>query len=277
MSAGLRVGYNGRCLEVDPSASLSIGRDPTADVVLSHTHVSGRHGRLHNDGTAWIYTDTGSRNGTWIGSRRLIAPEPIRGRIVLSLGAPDNNVPLELAPLGQGRHTPPVPESRPERASAEPAKVFNTATPWLLVIAPSVLTGLFGEALKPFLAPGLTSGDLSGVIMATFVLSSATAIVTAIFKLFGMVGGWWGSIGLVAVALLITNTTAAWLGLGSLDYWNDYITPGGGPPQFRFILAFLAAGFKAYGVLGTALGITAGCIAGLRFAKWYQHRYRTTT
>src|ERR1051325_4468119 len=53
-----------------------VGRDPTAGIVVegdSAKTVSGRHARFFIDDGRWFVEDTGSRNGTYVGSRKLDA------------------------------------------------------------------------------------------------------------------------------------------------------------------------------------------------------------
>src|ERR1044071_5541185 len=51
-----------------------VGRDPTAGIVVdgdSAKTVSGRHARFFIDDGKWYIEDTGSRNGTYVGGRKL--------------------------------------------------------------------------------------------------------------------------------------------------------------------------------------------------------------
>lgn len=59
-----------------------IGRHPACDLRLDDPKVSTEHASLHWMGDRWELRDLGSRNGTWIGSRRLGAGE----RAVLAAG-----------------------------------------------------------------------------------------------------------------------------------------------------------------------------------------------
>ncbi len=55
-------------LELD---DISIGRDPECDIVLESGFVSRRHARLRRRDSSYEVIDDGSRNGTFIGGRRV--------------------------------------------------------------------------------------------------------------------------------------------------------------------------------------------------------------
>ena len=44
----------------------SIGRDPTADIMITDARVSWRHAVVRTEGNAWIFEDTSSANGSWV-------------------------------------------------------------------------------------------------------------------------------------------------------------------------------------------------------------------
>jgi len=46
-----------------------VGRDPASDIVISDSRVSWQHAVLRVDGQAWIHQDSGSTNGTFLGTR----------------------------------------------------------------------------------------------------------------------------------------------------------------------------------------------------------------
>ena len=46
----------------------TIGRNPSNDIVLDNNAVSRRHCSIDRDGDAWIVTDQGSKNGTFVGN-----------------------------------------------------------------------------------------------------------------------------------------------------------------------------------------------------------------
>src|SRR5512142_2655219 len=56
-------------IEKDPAA---VGRDPRADVVLTHPSVSRKHAVLEETAHGWMVADQNSGNGTWIDGQRVI-------------------------------------------------------------------------------------------------------------------------------------------------------------------------------------------------------------
>src|SRR6476660_7321878 len=60
-------------------ADTLVGRDPTAGIVVegeAAKTVSGRHARFFVADGKWFVEDAGSRNGTYIGTRRLESGTP---------------------------------------------------------------------------------------------------------------------------------------------------------------------------------------------------------
>jgi len=53
------------------TASVTVGRDESADVAIDDRGVSRVHARLENRGTALLVTDAGSRNGTFVNAERV--------------------------------------------------------------------------------------------------------------------------------------------------------------------------------------------------------------
>jgi ABC-type multidrug transport system ATPase subunit len=68
-------------------SSYSVGRDPQSDIMLTDSRVSWHHAVLRLDGNAWVLEDSGSTNGTFMGSRRVKRVE-ISSDCVLRLGDP---------------------------------------------------------------------------------------------------------------------------------------------------------------------------------------------
>lgn len=58
-------------------ATMTIGRAPTNDIVIGDDGVSARHARIDADGTRWVLTDVGSRNGTTVNSKAVTGPVPL--------------------------------------------------------------------------------------------------------------------------------------------------------------------------------------------------------
>ena len=66
-----------------------VGRDPQSDIVINDSRVSWRHAVLRVDRDAWILEDSGSTNGTFLGTRRIGKVE-ISQNCILRLGHPDD-------------------------------------------------------------------------------------------------------------------------------------------------------------------------------------------
>ena len=73
----LRVGAGGdepgRVVTLTGAAML-IGRSPASDIVVRDDGVSARHARLDANGSRWILSDVGSRNGTTLNGNAVIGP-----------------------------------------------------------------------------------------------------------------------------------------------------------------------------------------------------------
>jgi ABC transport system ATP-binding/permease protein len=88
-----------------------IGRDPKADIVMTDSRVSWRHGVLRVDGDGWIIEDLGSTNGTFLGLQRLDRIE-ISADCVVRLGNPDDGPVLRCMP-----QLPAAPAAAPPPAA----------------------------------------------------------------------------------------------------------------------------------------------------------------
>src|SRR5215831_8663540 len=65
----VRAQGSDRTLPAGPS--YTIGRDPQSDIVINEDRVSWQHAVLKHDGGSWVLEDTGSTNGTYVGSSRV--------------------------------------------------------------------------------------------------------------------------------------------------------------------------------------------------------------
>lgn len=54
-----------------PGAGAVIGRDPRSGLVLHDPRVSARHAEIRRQGAAWVLSDLGSANGTFVNGRRV--------------------------------------------------------------------------------------------------------------------------------------------------------------------------------------------------------------
>lgn len=80
------VGPDGRRVALPEAGSrLTLGRDPSSDVVLADDVVSARHVTLVRRGEGWRAEDQGSRNGTFVDGRRVAPGEA--SALVLAAGS----------------------------------------------------------------------------------------------------------------------------------------------------------------------------------------------
>ena len=86
-----------------------VGRDPDADIAFTDSRVSWRHGVLRADGGRWVFEDTGSRNGTFIGTEQ-VDQITIDGDRVLRLGDPEDGPILRCIPQAAAAPGPSAPQ-----------------------------------------------------------------------------------------------------------------------------------------------------------------------
>src|SRR5215470_10830054 len=79
--------------------SYFVGRDPQSDIFVNDSRVSWRHAVLRMDGTAWLFEDVGSTNGTFQGQDR-VQRVTISGSCAIRLGHPDDGPAMSLAVAG---------------------------------------------------------------------------------------------------------------------------------------------------------------------------------
>src|SRR5579863_1632716 len=104
----------------------TIGRDPTADIVVLDSRVSWRHGQVRVEGNGWLLEDVGSTNGTFVGLQRLDRV-PIVTETLVRLGNPEDGPILRFffetpaaAEPGPGLPAAPQPQAQP--SSGGPAR-----------------------------------------------------------------------------------------------------------------------------------------------------------
>ncbi len=106
-----------REVSLDRSA-FTIGRLEDNDIVLPHSYVSGRHGRLELQNNAWHYTDLGSTNGTFVNGQRMPSATLRDGDILRIGDTQGNSVSLTFHTAGTA--------DRPARAAGT-VRVGSTA------------------------------------------------------------------------------------------------------------------------------------------------------
>jgi hypothetical protein len=84
---------------------LYVGRAPTNDVVLDDDRISGRHCAISSNAGRVFVEDLSSRNGSWIGERRVRKVEPWAPGERLRLG---NAFELALEPVKENKSLPPL-------------------------------------------------------------------------------------------------------------------------------------------------------------------------
>lgn len=65
---------------------LTIGRDTSADVVISDTEVSRKHVRLYLQGATYMIEDLGSTNGCFVNGQRIMGPHALKSGELIMLG-----------------------------------------------------------------------------------------------------------------------------------------------------------------------------------------------
>ncbi len=118
---------------------VSIGRDPTNDLVLSDAMVSRRHAILERRGEQFVIRDNRSSNGTLVNGDRVVSEQPLRDGDLIAIGsarllfAAENaaDAPPPVAPAGplvtqpvpvQPAPPNPAPPSAPPRAPRQPGQ-----------------------------------------------------------------------------------------------------------------------------------------------------------
>jgi len=81
----VRAQGSDRTLPAGPS--YTIGRDPKSDIVVDEDRVSWHHAVLKLDRGSWVLEDTGSTNGTFVGSQK-VQKIILDGETTVRLGHP---------------------------------------------------------------------------------------------------------------------------------------------------------------------------------------------
>src|SRR6266576_1366072 len=103
--------------QLTAGTTYQIGRDPKADIVMTDSRVSWRHGEMRAEGDAWVIEDLGITNGTFLGAQRLDRID-IREECVVRLGNPDDGPVLRCVPQVIAA---PAPADHPGTVLSTPA------------------------------------------------------------------------------------------------------------------------------------------------------------
>ncbi|GIV95807.1 MAG: transcriptional regulator [Herpetosiphonaceae bacterium] len=91
---------------------LTIGREASNDIVISHPLTSRRHARLERDETGYFIRDLDSTNGTYLNGERIEGIAPLRNNDEVWIG--DTTI-LFQDPEATIKGTPPILTHRPRR------------------------------------------------------------------------------------------------------------------------------------------------------------------
>ncbi len=124
---------------VDEDRGLTVGRDPTCDVVLASKEVSRRHARFFVQAGDLTVEDLGSHNGVTVAGQRIEGPTPLIGSQAIEVGdvrvlVGATQATPKAAPAA--RASVPTPASAPQRPAARAA---NKPDPLAQTLAPGAV------------------------------------------------------------------------------------------------------------------------------------------
>lgn len=140
--------------------TLTIGRDPTSEVVIVDAQVSRQHARLVRQGNVVLLEDLGSTNGTFVNGVRVTTSHALSNGDVIALGDAvkftfyGQTTGIEETLVGGPKSAarpeasapaytpPPTPAAAPPITTAEPAEPEEKKSKrwvWILVIAAGVV------------------------------------------------------------------------------------------------------------------------------------------
>lgn len=142
---------SGKAFTLD-QASLTIGRDPSNEIVISDPQVSRKHARIQTQADLVIIEDMGSTNGTFVNGMQLTSPHTLSNSDLIGLGdavkltyqgapaAPGVSPPQAKATLASDQRydLPPSPPPSqdyapppPPASSSPPTKSKNKQALWI--------------------------------------------------------------------------------------------------------------------------------------------------
>src|ERR1700735_2392037 len=108
--------------------SYHIGRDPESDIVVPDSRVSWRHAVLRMAGQSWLLEDTGSTNGTFVGTQRVQRIE-ITSDCSMRLGHPEDGPTVSCSIAAAAPASPAAFAFTPSPAAPSPAAPSPAAPP----------------------------------------------------------------------------------------------------------------------------------------------------
>jgi ABC-type multidrug transport system ATPase subunit/ABC-type multidrug transport system permease subunit len=161
----VRAQGSDRTLPAGPS--YTIGRDPKSDIVVNEDRVSWQHAVLKLDRGSWVLEDTGSTNGTFVGTQK-VQKITLDGETTVRLGHPVDGPELSCSTGAPPRpHTviaaKPVMAAAAAAAAAPAAPVMAAGTSTASHREPSVIRRLPTKVLRIGRAPDndIVVSDLS--------------------------------------------------------------------------------------------------------------------
>jgi pSer/pThr/pTyr-binding forkhead associated (FHA) protein/NADPH-dependent 2,4-dienoyl-CoA reductase/sulfur reductase-like enzyme len=121
------------------TAVTTIGRHPDNDIVIADEYVSSHHAQVRLEVSAFMVSDVGSRNGTFLNDVPVIAPAPLRQGDVIRVGQTALTVSVPASQVAPSAGFGSQQGQTPSPAAAPPSEV------------PTVPTGAVAPA--PFGAP----------------------------------------------------------------------------------------------------------------------------
>ena len=112
----VRTQGSDRTLPAGPS--YTIGRDPKSDILVNEDRVSWQHAVLKLDRGSWVLEDTGSTNGTYVGSQK-VSRITLDGETIVRLGHPVDG-PEVVCSTGAPPRPPTVIAAKPVMATGAP-------------------------------------------------------------------------------------------------------------------------------------------------------------
>lgn len=112
-----------------PEGPVTIGRDPSCEIMIDDTAVSSAHLRIDTRGPSVIATDLDSRNGTYVNGEALSGPRRLRSGDVVALG--EHRLEVALAPQELGEPTEAATRKAPRLSAQEHETARALIAPYL--------------------------------------------------------------------------------------------------------------------------------------------------